>query len=130
MAWEIPNLDFSLDAGSDLSELQYRFIGVDADGNADIATGIGETGPDNVVGVLQNDPLEGEAAGIRSEGITKVVAAAAEDIDPGDFVGVNTDGEAIEVATGVYYGIALDNQDETEEHIITILLRHGYVPGA
>jgi len=59
----------TLVAGADLSELQYRFVGVNASGEA-VAAGAGAS----AIGVLQNDPLQGQAATIAISGVIKVEA--------------------------------------------------------
>jgi hypothetical protein len=94
MAYEIPGFKFSLRAGADLSLSQYRFVKLNASGDAVVCAAI----TDKPVGVLQNDPGLGEEAEILVTGITKlsadgIIAIAAE-------LGTSADGQADSIVSG------------------------------
>lgn len=57
------------EAGEDLSSSRYRFVNLDADGNA-VQAGAGEL----VIGSLYNSPASGENADIQILGVAKVEA--------------------------------------------------------
>lgn len=100
MAYEIPGFSFSLDAGADLRERQFRFCDIDADGEAVVATALGR-----MVGVINNKPNVGEATTVFGSGVSMVRAEAA--IAKGAVVEVGVDGQARTVTTGIRAGIAL-----------------------
>ena len=78
----------TLEAGEDLSTKQYYFVKLDASGHAIVCTGA----TDKPVGVLQNNPVETQAAEIVVVGLTKVSSDAALAI--GDLIGTSADGQA------------------------------------
>jgi hypothetical protein len=84
----------TLVAGADLSERQYRFVSVNASGEA-VAAGAGA----NAIGVLQNDPVAGQAATIAISGVVKVEAGGA----------VTRGGQVASGANGVAANAANDN---------------------
>jgi len=88
-----PVLDISVEAVEDLSSYQYQFVKIGTDGKAALL----DTALDTPAGVLQNTPVAGEAATIRTLGISKMVANAALDegtvIKP-EFVSVSDCGQA------------------------------------
>lgn len=61
-----------LKAGADLSSKQFHAVKIAADGDVEQA-GAGE----RAMGLLQNKPIENEAAEIEMDGISKAVAGAA-----------------------------------------------------
>ncbi len=96
MAFEIPGFAFTLPAAADLSASQYTFVTIDASGEAVLPATTGEA----VIGVLQNKPtVQGQAASIMVNGISKIVAPAST-LANGDLVEASTDGEAIPLAAG------------------------------
>lgn len=113
MAYGIRILDVSFPSSVDLTEEQFKFISLDSDGKAQLATA-GEM----AVGVLQNDPDTDEAGGVRVAGITKVEAGAT--VAPNDVVEVGADGTAITQDTGEGVGVCLEGGDVNE--LITILV--------
>jgi hypothetical protein len=118
MAYEIPSFDFTLLAGEDLTDSQYRFMAVDANGQAVVATAAAFG-----AGVLQNNPGLGEAAGIMAVGISKVEAGAA--ITAGSEVTSDAQGRAVTAAVGEHiHGIALIEAGGVGE-IIPVLLKGG-----
>lgn len=84
----------TLNAGADLSTKQYRFVKLDASGNAVVCAAV----TDKPVGVLQNNPTSGQAAEIVVIGLTKVSTDAALAI--GDLVGTASDGQAAAYVAG------------------------------
>ncbi|MBC7340958.1 MAG: DUF2190 family protein [Clostridia bacterium] len=134
MAYEIPVFDVSLVAGADLSAAQYRFVKVNADGNAVLA-GNGEM----AVGVLQDKPGPGVAGQVRVLGVTKVVAGGA--IAKGALVASDADGKAkaavaatANTTSGAISGshaagIALEDASAADVVISVLLLPVGAVPG-
>jgi hypothetical protein len=60
-----------LKAGADLSAKQYRFVKVDTAVDDQVVGTTAAT--DEIVGVLQNDPTSGQAAAIRTVGISKLL---------------------------------------------------------
>jgi len=88
-----PVLDISVEAVEDLSSYQYQFVKIGTDGKAALL----DTALDIPAGVIQNTPVAGEAATIRTLGISKMVANAALDegtvIKP-EFVSVSDCGQA------------------------------------
>lgn len=115
MAYQIPILDISFPAGEDLTEKQFKFVELNSDSEITEATA-----GDLALGVLQNDPDEDEAGGVRVAGVSKVVAG--ETIAPNNLVEVGTDGKAEVQATGDGVGICLEGGDADE--VITILVIH------
>jgi len=81
--WEIPGLSFSLPANQDFSNegtYQWTPVTAVAASGLDSYTGaaaapIATTG-DPIVGILQNNPLLGEAATIVVDGVSKALLAA------------------------------------------------------
>lgn len=80
-------VDITLLAAADLSAKQFHFVKVDSNGKAAVA-GLGEA----AIGVLQNNPGDGQAATIRISGKSKVVADAA--ITAGALLKSSADGQA------------------------------------
>jgi hypothetical protein len=81
-------LKITLEAGADLSAKQFYFLKLDAAGKAVVCSGA----TDKPVGVLQNNPVSGQAAEIVVVGLTKVSSNAALAI--GDLIGTSADGQA------------------------------------
>lgn len=114
-AWEIPGFSFSLpsntDQSSESTNLFTPVIAVAASGagiNTDTAVApVAATG-DQIIGIIQNNPMLGEAADIVMNGISKVLCK--------DVVSINQKvmacpaGGIIVCTTGKFaIGIALDN---------------------
>jgi hypothetical protein len=78
----------TLEAGADLSSKQFYFVKLDSAGKAVACSGA----TDKPVGVLQNNPVSGQAAEIVVVGLTKVSSNAALAI--GDLIGTSADGQA------------------------------------
>ena len=95
MATELPGFKLTGHfAGEDLSGAQYRFVKLDAARDVVRCTAI----TDRPIGVLQNDPTEGEEAEIMVTGRSKVVADGAILVDAE--LGTSADGEADSIASG------------------------------
>lgn len=93
MAVEEKLVTVSLVAGADLSGAQYKFVKLNASGQAVLCSVSGEI----PYGVLQNDPASGEEATVAIAGITKV--SADEAIAIGDKVFTSADGQAAKTLT-------------------------------
>ena len=96
-AYEIPNLRFSLPAGTNIP--RRRFVSVNSSGKGVIATAGGLT-----IGVSMNEAAAGEVLEV-ADGIVVVEAGGA--ITPGAGIEVGTDGKAVTNTTGVVVGTAL-----------------------
>lgn len=118
MAFEIPVLDFTLPSGEDLSTRQYHLVSVNASGEAVLAAAGAIA-----VGVLQNTPKQGEPAGIRSLGITKLVTGAA--LVAGQAVTCDASGQGVAAQAGdAINGVALAGTTVAGQ-IISLLLKGG-----
>jgi len=84
----------TLEAGADLSSSQYNFVKLNSSGKAVECAAV----TDKPVGVLQNNPISGQAAEIVVVGLTKVSANAALAI--GDLIGTSSDGQAAAYVAG------------------------------
>lgn len=112
-------------AAADLSTHQFKFVKVTAAFAVNLTSVAGEA----VYGVLQNNPISGQAAEIMRDGITKVVAGAA--IAAGAFVMTNNAGKVITAATAANHrvGVALEAADDADDIVTIDLLPHaGLVP--
>ena len=85
----------TLVAGEDLSAAQFKFVTLEADGQADLADSAGET----CYGVLLNQPIAGKAATVCVAG--KVMVEAGGTIAAGDNVAAAADGTAVTATTGL-----------------------------
>lgn len=85
-------LDITLPAAADLSANQFFFVTLNSSGQAALATSLGE----RVIGVNQDDPLSGEGALVRVEGITKVVLGGTVTVD--DRLTTDADAKAVTAA--------------------------------
>lgn len=81
-------------AAADLSAKQYHVVAL-ASTSKQVKTAAAATGA--VIGILQNDPLSGEAASVVGAGMTKAVSGAA--ISAGDLVTANSTGQCIATTT-------------------------------
>lgn len=117
MATEQKLQTVTLEAGDDLSAIQYYFVSIAADGQVD-ATGDGLEAD----GVLQNDPAAaGRAASVGISGITKVVVGGA--VTRGGNVASDSSGRAVNPSSGDYLmGVALATATTAGE-IVSMLLK-------
>lgn len=102
MAFETPILDFTLVTAADFSASQFFFCDVDGSGAGNVAGKaiIPAAAGNPALGVVQNKPSSGQAAQIRVEGVTKVVAGAA--FASGALVMTDINGRAVAVTAGLY----------------------------
>lgn len=118
MSYEIPGFSFTLAAGEDLTEYQFRFMDITDEGKAVPATAAGKA-----VGVLNNKPTEDDACTIVHNGIIQVEADDA--IDAGalvEAVGTTTErGRAVTRTSGIALGVALQSASAAGA-IIPVLL--------
>lgn len=121
MAYEIPGRTITLEASTDLSGAQFHFVGVDADGKAELA--ILSTGTGDVLGILQNKPIEGQAASIMIDGVSKI-SAVGSTLAAGDLLGNSTAGQANVVAAGdMIRGTVLFGSSGATGRILTVVLQ-------
>lgn len=96
MAYEIDGFTIgTMTASTDLSSSQFYIVDVSGDNTVTTAGVAGQA----AIGVLQNAPESGEAAAVRTMGISKVVAGTG-DLTAGDQVQAAADGTGITAATG------------------------------
>lgn len=118
----VPILDFSFNAGADLTGKQFFFVKLDASGDVVLA-GNGE----RAIGVLQNDPAQDEAASVRLEGISKVVSGAAVTLP--NLIGSDAAGKAVPAAsTDQTLGEALSTSGADLTVISVHLFKNGIQP--
>jgi hypothetical protein len=123
MAYEIPLGKHSVEAGQDLSAMQFYFMSVAADGQVD-PTGAGEAS----VGVLQNKPdAAGKAAELTTLLISKVVAGEA--IAIGASVASDASGKArTAIAGDTIQGIAM-TASGADGNVMSVLLGQSRLEG-
>ena len=120
MAYQVPGYKLTAHAAdSDLSNSQYLFVEISGENLVDVASDTSEI----AIGVLQNDPNEGEEAEIMVSGVSKVYTSD-DSISAGDPVTWNDDGEVVKATTEDYVvGIALaDGVDE--DVLIPVIMYH------
>lgn len=121
MAYEELLQSVSLDAASDLSGSQYRFVVV----TAEHTIGSPSASGDKALGVLQNKPdgsTVNEAATVGVLGISKVEVGTGG-VTAGDEVTTDADGKAITAASGNNIaGVALATGADTE--VVPVLLQY------
>jgi len=96
VAYEInPNaLKITLVAGADLSSAQYKFVKLNASGQAILCAAV----TDKPIGVLQNAPLSGQEAEVTVIGGTKVVLGGS--VAEGAAVGTSAAGAGVALTFG------------------------------
>lgn len=133
MAWEAPIQDLpALVSTNDLSGNQFYLVKLDPANAEQVLLCSAHT--DLPIGVLQNKPEAGEAAQVRTDGVTKALAGAT--VNPGDEVGTDATGRFVtknNTATGADFGdyvrgICLDGG--TVGVLITVKLYGPYRIGA
>lgn len=110
----------SLEAGSDLSASQYRFVTLAADGQVD-QTGAGL----DATGILQDDPdAAGVAGSVAISGVSKVVAGAAT--TRAGNVASDSTGRAVNATTGNFIqGIFLEAAAAAGDIVPVLLIKAG-----
>ena len=109
MAFEQPGFKpTAFSASADQTGNQYKFVKISGPLTVTVCSAI----TDPIFGVLQDEPLSGEAAEIVSTGITKVVAGGT--VTAGDPIGTDANGKAVKVTLGTdttkfAVGYALDS---------------------
>jgi hypothetical protein len=117
MAIEMPGPGWTKEAAADLSTKQHYFLVLDGNGRAALP------GSDGLpcVGVLQNDPVQFEAASIVDSGTSKVVSNGT--IEAGDNVSAASGGKGKEAASGEYImGTALEGDGAVDGTVISVRL--------
>ena len=94
---------------------RYKFVKIDANGNAVVCDTVGE----GSIGVVQNLPVNNEGASIAFMGITQVVLGAT--LARNAAVQTDAAGRAVALAAGTRLGIILEGGAVNE--IGTVLLR-------
>jgi len=121
LAYEIPGRAITLEASTDLSSYQFRFVGVDSNGKAALA--ITSTGDADVLGILQNKPTAGQAASIMIDGVSKIVAAGST-LSAGDLVTNSTAGYAtVHSAGDMIRGRVLFGSSGSTGRVLTMVLQ-------
>lgn len=122
MAYEISNysVKVTLVAGADLSAAQYKFVKLNASGQAVVCSGA----TDLPIGVLQNDPASGAEAEVLVVGGTKIIAGAA--IGEGAQIGTSAAGKAVALTAGSdttkYVAGALLTESGADGDIVTAVI--------
>jgi len=115
MAIKAVGTDISVVAGADLSAQQFRGVKVNSSGLAVVANATDL----NQIGVLQNNPGNGQTGTIRITGVTK--AKAGGTVAAGDRVTTDANGAFITATTGKQVcGIALTGAASGD--VFTVLL--------
>jgi hypothetical protein len=100
---------YSAPAGVDLSGKQFYGVALVADANnppgVHLALGVAAKG---IVGVLQNNPLLGQAGCYQTDGITKVAISASQTVLAGGFLDLDVGGTFVPHAAGVVVAQALE----------------------
>lgn len=86
-------VNISKNAGADLSAHQFKAVKLDSNGNV-VLCGNGELG----LGVLQNNPGNGQTATVRISGVSKMVASGV--IGAGVAIGSDANGKAKAAVAG------------------------------
>jgi hypothetical protein len=123
MAYDIKNLSFSLIASSSYTTSQYKavFASTATEGNFVI---LGTTiGHRNAVGILQNNPGNGDAGEIWPQGcISKIIAGSSINVGKNFFIrgnGLAYSTQTIPSARSIMYGPVLETAASSSD-IITV----------
>jgi hypothetical protein len=112
-------------AGEDLSSDQYKAVMIELGiSNTVIKAGTPAAEGTHVIGILQNEPEDGEAASVAIGGTSKLIMAA--NCDAGEKL-MSSSGKGTPVTTDNYsvIGIALEDNAEGDGGIIEVLLTPG-----
>jgi len=122
VAIEIPGFSVGCcKAKVDLSAQQFHGVYVSATFEVDKVTDGTKAG--KACGILQNNPILGEAASFMVNGISKAVAGAS--VTANDRLKYHTDGTVIPQTSGVYRAIALEGASAAQ--IFSLLFESGIV---
>lgn len=117
MSTELNLVTLTSIAGADLSASQYRFVEQSSAGAVTVCNAAGE----KALGVVYNDPANGQAATIAYGGIARVVAGGA--ITIGNAIATDNQGRAVAATTGqTILGEAM-SAASTAGEIVSVLLR-------
>lgn len=83
-------------AGADLSSSQYKVVKFASTAGEVIAV---SATTDTAIGILQNDPADGQAAEIAGPGSVALALAGTSDLAVGELVGFNTTGQVVDHTT-------------------------------
>lgn len=98
MAYQLANFDIgTVTASADLDEKQFHFVYVSGDNTVTFVATAGAA----YLGILQNAPLTGEAAIVRVQGVSKLVAGTG-DLTANDGVQSDDDGTGITASNADY----------------------------
>jgi len=122
MAYEVPGFKLPAHvAGADLSDNQYYVVEISDEGEV----GLADADTDFAVGILQDDPDNGEEAEVMVTGVSKV-ATQVTGISAGDYLTWDANGRVDNVTTGedTIIGIALEDSPASisDDVFITMLL--------
>lgn len=134
MSYEIPNFYVGvLPANVDMSnEASFQFSGVcvataDSVQGAGVGVGAALISPSGasspILGVLQNNPLQGEAGQVMVQGVSKALAGGT--FSPGDLLMIDSSGKFIK-CTSTNFAVAQALEQAASGDVTTVLLvRHG-----
>lgn len=123
MSQQINAQEKTLVAGEDMSAKQHYIVQLSATGTLEVAEGA----TDLIVGVLQNEPLSGEAALYRFEGTAKVKLGGTVAI--GDWVTTDTAGKGVATTTDgdIVIGRALEAGVDGDIIEVQMAIHHLYI---
>jgi hypothetical protein len=115
----------SLIAGEDLSDYQYHAVMIElGTSNTVIKAGTPAAEGTHVIGILQNEPEDGEAASVAIGGTSKLIMAA--DCDAGEkLMSSSGKGTPVDADQKSVIGIALEDNTEGSGGVIEVLLTPG-----
>jgi len=113
-------LDITFKAGADLRTYQYRFVYLSASQTVGLCT----TATGVILGVLQNEPNENEAAVVRVLGTSKVVCTTPAGVTFNNRVTSDSAGRATATTTNAHTvaGIMLEGPSTLENDIQEMLI--------
>ena len=118
MAYEESLKCISVEAGSDLSARQYRYVVINSSGQLAVASAGSKAD-----GILQDDPsAAGQAATLAIDGVSKIQVGAA--VTAGDDLAVGSNGLAVTATSGdVVVGRALTTGSGLNSIISALIVR-------
>jgi len=116
----LTNLLPGLKAGADLSSSQYKVVKFASTAGEVVAV---SATTDNAIGVLQNDPADGEAALIAITGSIATCIAGVADLAVGELVGFNTSAQVADHTTDtrLHIGMAVEASTAVGDEVSVIL---------
>ncbi len=114
MGYSIPDFTLTLLAGADLSAKQFHAVKLNSSGKVVLASD-----GDKIVGILQDDPENGQAGVIMVSGASPVIFG--DTVTAGQEVQANAAGKIITKASGVGIGFCLEGG--TVNKVGTILIK-------